>query len=364
MTSGKSKHILVAVLDWGLGHATRSIPVIRCLLENNCQVSIAGNGPSLTLLKQEFPHLSFYELAAHQVTYSPRGFFFTRLFFQTPRIFKAIRKERRQIEKLTGENQIDAIISDNRYGCYSDKVPSVLITHQLNIQLPAALSWSRFVVNYILHYWIKKFDSCWVPDFPESRLSGKLSEEKEMKVQFVGILSRFHGKNRSTTDIGVVGLVSGPEPQRTIFENLLIREFSVLNQPSLIVRGLPQLNEEVASQGDITFINHASSDELEGIISSAGWIVSRSGYSTIMDLQTLARKQVIFIPTPGQTEQEYLADNLEKRNICVAQPQDAFNLKEAMQKSKEYTGFDAIADQTNLLNEAVLNLLQRIKVAQ
>jgi len=357
MPSHKPKHILVAVLDWGLGHATRCIPVIKCLLENNCKVSIAGNGSSLTLLKQEFPQLFFHELPSYNVTYPSKGFFFMYLFFQTPRIFKVIHSERKQVEKLVIENQIDGIISDNRYGCYSEKVPSVFITHQLNIQLPAIFRWSKIAVDYMNHHLIKKFAACWVPDFPDSRLSGKLSETKKLKARFIGSLSRFSLGDVATENELVVGLVSGPEPQREIFEHLLIKEFKKLNRPCIIVRGLPNLTTKEVRDGNLTLMAHAPARELERIISRAEVVISRSGYSSIMDLYALKKKRVIFIPTPGQTEQEYLAGDMEKRKIAFMQAQDHFNLEEAFIKSKQYIGFDDTTDHTNLLDEAVKDLL-------
>ena len=359
MHSGKQKHIMVAVLDWGLGHATRCIPIINCLLTNGCKVSIAGNGSSLELLKQEFPQLTFYELASYKVTYPLSGFFFLHLLFQSPRIFRAICTERRQIEKLVSENNIDAIISDNRYGCYSDKVPSVLITHQLNIQLPASLTWSKPIVDFTNNRLIKKFNACWVPDFP-SGFTGKLSQTKKLNARFIGMLSRFQLNDIVQESDLVVGLVSGPEPQREFFEKLLIKEFKKLNKPCLIVRGLPNVMQNETQDGNITLRAHAPVQELQSIISKAGFIISRSGYTTIMDLQAIGKKHVIFIPTPGQTEQEYLAKELEKRKIAYAQRQNQFNLKEAIQRSKEYNGFEASLHRTNLLSEAVHDLLHQI----
>ncbi len=356
MQSGKQKHILVAVLDWGLGHATRCIPIINCLLTNHCKVSIAGNGPSFELLKQEFPQLTVHELSPYNVRYPSNSFFFLHLLFQSPGIFKAIRAERKQIGKLVSENNIDAIISDNRYGCYCEKVPSVLITHQLNIQLPSSLSWSKFMVDYINNQLIKKFDACWVPDFP-SGLTSKLSESRKLKARFIGMLSRFQSNDVVQESDLVVGLVSGPEPQREIFEKLLLKQFKKLNQPCLIVRGLPNVMFNETKDGNITLITHAPAQELEIIISKANIVISRSGYTTIMDLQAIGKKNVIFIPTPGQTEQEYLANELEKRGIAYTQIQDRFNMKEALEKSKEYKGFDASTQRTNLLNEAVQDLL-------
>lgn len=360
MVSGKQKHVLVAVLDWGLGHATRCIPIINCLLVCDCKVSIAGNGASLVLLKQEFPQLTFHELTSYKITYSSNGFFFPFLLFQSPRIFNAIRTEKKQIEKLVIGNRVDAVISDNRYGCYSEKVPSVLITHQLNIQLPVSLSWMKWIVDYMNLRLIKKFGSCWVPDFPDRRLTGKLSESKKLKARFIGALSRFQPDNTIQERDLVVGIISGPEPQREIFERLLIKEFRKLDQPCLIIRGLPGNMPEETKVGGLTLISHASARNLERVVSKAGIIIARSGYSTIMDLQALGKKQVIFIPTPGQTEQEYLAAELEKSKIVFTQSQDQFNAWIAIQKAKAYSGFDARQHRTNLLHEAIDDLLHLI----
>ncbi|MEY4931068.1 MAG: hypothetical protein RI909_1792 [Bacteroidota bacterium] len=359
MSSYKKKHVLVAVLDWGLGHATRSMPIIQCLLAHDCNVSIASNGLSLVLLKQEFPELVFHELPAHQITYPSHRFFLWHLFWQAPKIMSAIRKERKQIDQLLHDHHFSAIISDNRYGCYSDQVLSVLITHQLNVQLPPSLSWARNFINYFNHHLIKKFDRCWVPDFPAG-FTGKLSESKNLNVKFVGMLSRFAEADVFPESYRLVGLVSGPEPQRDIFEKLLIKEFTALNQPGLIVRGIPNQSSEEIRQGCISLLSHAPANQLKEIISTADIIISRSGYSTIMDLYALRKKRVIFVPTPGQTEQEYLAGELERRTIAYTQAQDKFNLAEAIAQSKQYHGFDASTHQPNLLNEAVEDLLHQI----
>lgn len=354
------KHILVAPLDWGLGHATRCIPIINCLLECKCKVSVAGSGSSLELLKQEFPHLVFHELPAHKITYSSNRFFLINLILQTPRLVNSIRQERKELQRIVRANKVDAIISDNRYGCHASGVYSVLLIHQLNIILPPSLAWGKQLVDFIHHHCIKKFDACWVPDFPGSIFSGRLSESKKINARFVGLLSRFTVRDDTRKNGLIVGLVSGPEPQREIFEKLLISEFKKLNSPSLIVRGLPnQVREEVNEQS-VRLISHAPAIELEKILAGAEIVIARGGYSTIMDLHALGKKQVIFVPTPGQTEQEYLADEMKRRDIAFTQAQDQFNLIVALEESKKYTGFVATAYPTNLLNQAIKDLLFKI----
>jgi len=360
MHADKQKHILIAVLDWGLGHATRCVPIIKLLLENQCKVSVAGNGSSLVLLKQEFPQLTFHELPSYKVSYPSDGFFLLHLFLQIPGIFRAIRQEHRVLEQLVDKYKLDAVISDNRYGCYSEKVPSVFITHQLNIPLPSSLSWSGKWVNYFNHRSIRKFSVCWVPDFKNSHLTGRLTRASDLNIRFIGSLSRFSYTDTKIKDGNIVALISGPEPQREILEGLIVNELRKLQQCSLIVRGLPQLPAGEKTEGNITIMNHASAVQLQQLISQADIIISRSGYSTVMDLFALRKKRILFIPTPGQTEQEYLAWKLESEGIAFAQSQDKLDVQEAIQKLNQYRGFDTNEPRTNLLNEAINELLQQL----
>lgn len=346
-------HILVAILDWGLGHATRSIPIIQLLQKRNYKVSIAGNGQSLSLLKQEFPDLTFNELISYRVNYPASGWFLETIFLQLPKFLAAIRKEHQQIEKIVTDQQIDFIISDNRYGCYSKRVPSVFITHQVTILLPGPL---KTIVNYFNHRFITNFHIGWVPDDPHHRISGKLSDSKRLTVKFIGMLSRFQPKNEIEDPELVVGLISGPEEQRTNLEVVLTGAFASWTGKSVIIRGIPEGSAKTHAQ--ITYINHLPGSELNKVIQQAGIIVARSGYSTIMDLCRLGKKKVIFIPTPGQPEQEYLATELNRKKIALRVPQDQFNLLQAIEALKTYSGFEAIKSQPNLLEGALDELIQ------
>jgi uncharacterized protein (TIGR00661 family) len=360
--SNTPKHILVAVLDWGLGHATRSILVINALLEKGCTVSIAGNGQSLELLKQEYPLLNFYELSSYNVMYSSKRPFMFNIFLQLPKFLNAIKSEHKQIEQLISKNKFDAVISDNRYGCWSNGLPSALITHQLNLQMPRSLIWLSGFINYFNHHQIKKFTTCWVPDFNINTTTGKLSEPRNLKVQFIGMLSRFKPNHIKVDDNLTLAIVSGPEPQRTNFEEILTKEMEKQTRECIIVRGMPGGVEKKHPR--IKFINHLKSNELSELIQQAGIIVSRSGYSTIMDLASLSKKQIVFVPTPGQTEQEYLAEQLKSRNIAVMQRQSEFDLAKAIEAVKGYVGFDKPDQETNLLDKAISDLIGLINKKQ
>jgi uncharacterized protein (TIGR00661 family) len=351
------KHVLVTVLDWGLGHATRCVPVIRELLNQNCKVTLAGNGQSLKLLQQEFPSLEFQELPSYNVSYSDSMPFMFKIFLQLPKFLKAIRAEHNEIEKLVAQSKVDLVISDNRYGCWCRHVPSVLITHQVNIILPPVLSWLSFGLNYFNHQLIKRFMLCWVPDFESDRITGRLTIRGELNIRYIGMLSRFaRNENISIDQDLIVAVVSGPEPQRQVLESML--ESQMVNQTGqlVLVRGIPQGEER--NHAKIKFINHLPANELSKLIQQANVIITRSGYSTIMDLVRLCKKNVIMIPTPGQTEQEYLAKTLEKKRIALSQSQSDFDLATALNKIKHYTGFEGIHPQTNLLPEAIRELLE------
>jgi uncharacterized protein (TIGR00661 family) len=360
MQSDKQKHILVAVLDWGLGHATRCVPLIRVLLENHCKVSIAGSGSSLALLQSEFPLLDFYRLPSYGITYPKNSFFFLHLFRQAPRIFKVINEEHQLIAHLVAVHKFDAVISDNRYGCYSKEIKSVFITHQLNIQLPRFWKWGKKLVAILNLRMINRFSLCWVPDLENAQLSGKLSYTNDQNVKFIGSLSRFSKAQVEVEDGFIVAIISGPEPQREIFDRLLTDELLKLDQRSLIVKGLPHIPPEERSVGSVTIMSHVSATNLQELISKADVVIARSGYSTIMDLYTLKKKRIIFIPIPGQTEQEYLAHKLEKEGIAFTQQQHGLDIVEAIKRSKEYRGFESNNHRTNLLDEAIHELLHLI----
>jgi uncharacterized protein (TIGR00661 family) len=327
------------------------------LLNQNCKVTLAGNGQSLKLLQQEFPMLEFFELPSYKVSYSDSLPFMLKIFLQLPKFLKAIRAEHIEIEKLVAQSKVDVVISDNRYGCWSKQVPSVLITHQVNIIMPSMLSWLSFGLNYFNHQLIKRFNLCWVPDFESDRITGRLTTPGELNIRFIGMLSRFVRNENIPTDPDLIlAVVSGPEPQRQVLESMLESQMENQTGKLVLVRGIPQ--GEGRNHAMIKFINHLPANKLSELIQEANIIITRSGYSTIMDLVRLGKKNVIVIPTPGQTEQEYLAKTLEKKRIALSQSQSDFDLITALNEIKHYTGFEGIQQQTNLLPEAIRELLE------
>lgn len=325
------KTVLVAVLNWGLGHATRSIPIIRELQNQQACVVLAGNGPSLSLLKQEFPSIRSYELPDYGIHYPENGSVFFDLMKQIPRLLNIIKEEFKVLMDVVQKENVHAIISDNRYGCYSVNIPSVIICHQLNLQLPRAWQWLAPYVNAQHKKYLLRFNQIWVPDMPDVSLSftGQLSKSDLRDVKRIGILSRFgSSSNAYSTKFDLVAVVSGPEPQRTIFERLIRNQLKGFNGNALLVKGLPE-HKEFSFVDNITEVNHLEANELNQILRDANVVVARAGYSTVMDLAALGKKAIL-IPTPGQTEQEYLARFLSERAWVVACEQDKFDLSKSL----------------------------------
>lgn len=323
-----NKRVLVAPLDWGLGHASRCVPIIRALLAAGCQVTLAGEKQTAELLKKEFPELELIHLKGYRVSYPSKGLMFVpKIIIQLPKIFKAIQYERAWIkvqqDKLQGK--WDVVISDNRYGLHHEKLKNILITHQLGI-ISGMGNWvDRLFIRYS-YKWLKHFDHIWVPDSPgENNLSGILSRPSIMpqNVTYIGPLSRLTPSSVAPEHILV--LLSGPEPQRTILEKKLIRELHHLSQKVLFVRGLPAESRKLFNTNQTTFVNFLPSGDMELAIAKASFVICRSGYSSIMDLAKMGKKAIL-IPTPGQTEQVYLAAHLKSKGCFVVMDQKKMNL--------------------------------------
>ena len=320
-----SKTILVAPLNWGLGHATRCIPIIKALLKNGYRPLLASDGVALSLLKKEFPELDSIELASYNIEYAKNGKFFkSKLIFDTPKMIRAIIRERKFVKQLVDDGVIHGIISDNRLGVYDKRVPSIFITHQLNV-----LTGNTTYLTSKLHHWfIANFNECWVPDFEEAdNLSGRLGHLKNHKIntKYIGPLSRFE-KNDAEKIYDLMVILSGPEPQRTMLEDKLFNEIKKYPGKVLFVRGKIEAEQEVFNFLNTTVYNFMTSGELENAINASDMVLSRSGYTTIMDLAKLEKK-AFFIPTPGQYEQEYLAERLNFKGIVPSERQEHFSIK-------------------------------------
>lgn len=338
----RKKTILVAPLHWGLGHATRCIPIINALLQEGYDVLLGSDGAALLILRKEFPTLPFVELTPYNITYPKKGKWFKlKLFLKLPEIIKAMNAEKKIIRKLVAEKKIQGIISDNRMGVRSKKIPSVFISHQLNV-----LSGNTSFFSSKMHQKIiKKYNECWVPDVADAiNLTGKLGHPKRLKfpVKYIGPLSRME-KRELEKKYDVLILLSGPEPQRTLLEVKMMECF--INSPKkvLLVRGVVEEENQVYVKDNITIVNFMQSKDLERSINESKIVVSRSGYTTIMDLAAM-EKDAFFIPTPGQYEQKYLAKLLKQKGIVPSCKQEKFGLDQ-LEKIPLYRGLKSFKTQ-------------------
>lgn len=330
------KKILVAPLNWGLGHATRCIPIIKQLSALGFKVVLAGDGSSLELLKKEFPSLQYFDLPSYQITYSEKGsFLLFKLLLRMPVFFQTIKKERKVVEQLIEKEKISGIISDNRFGVMSSKVPCIFLSHQIRVLSGVTTRISSFLHRMI----INRFDECWIPDQKgKNNLSGLLSDPKGLKipVRFVGNLSRM-SRNNLKKDIKWLAVLSGPEPQRSILENELRKMLPKLPGPKMLIQGIIDKETKEFEFKGIRIKNFVLSQELGDLINRAETVISRSGYSTLMDLKAL-RSKAIFVPTPGQTEQIYLAKRMKDLGIAFYTNQNNLCLND-FNKSQNYAGF-------------------------
>ena len=334
------KRILVAPLNWGLGHATRCIPVIEALENHGYEPIIASDGIALALLKKEFPHLTALELPHYHIEYAKRGVFFKlKIIRLLPQMLKAVREEKRVVRNIIKEYAIKGIISDNRLGARSKFIPSVFITHQINV-LTGTTTW---ITTPLHQRFIKKYNECWIPDVEHApNLSGKLghSYESDLKLKYIGPLSRLH-KKPIAKKYDLMVILSGPEPQRSLLEQKIIHELENFNGKTLFVRGVIETDEKIIVDGNITFYNFMGSTALEQAFNESEMILCRSGYSTIMDLAQMGKK-AFFIPTPGRYEQEYLAKKLKKSGLVPYSAQKDFKIND-LRKADHYKGLKHIA---------------------
>jgi UDP:flavonoid glycosyltransferase YjiC (YdhE family) len=332
----KPASILVAPLDWGLGHATRCIPIIRELLRRGVRVIIASSGSQRALLEMEFPGLEYLDIPGYEIRLQSGFLLQWGLILRIPSVLRQIRRENQWLSALMGKMEIQGVISDNRYGLYHENLPSVFITHQLYVQsglgfLKRTGEWiDRKIMNWNYRF-IKKFSICWVPDYEfDFGVAGKLSHPPQLPpvpVRYIGTLSRFQMLEKGIIKNPLLVLVSGPEPQRTVFEENIFRQLVSYPRSAIVVRGLPGAEISIPFiSSEVRIYNHLPAKDLHRLMTDSETIITRGGYSTIMDLVQL-KKSAILIPTPGQTEQEYLGHFLHEKKWMYCVEEKNFNLE-------------------------------------
>jgi UDP-N-acetylglucosamine transferase subunit ALG13 len=369
----EKKTVIVAPLNWGLGHATRCIPIIEALERVGVTVILASDGGALDLLKREFPHLRALELPAYNIRYPFRSMLLS-IGIQGHKILRGGILEYFYLKKLLKTEKIDAVISDNRFGFFNRAVKSVFMTHQVQILMP--FSFLQPFINAVNHFFIRRFDALWIPDkVGENNLAGDLAHgkfvdvlSKKLPIQYLGTLSRMSYFSTEQKYRAII-VLSGPEPQRTLLEKkLLVQLETLILTPKLppqypsdfcFVRGVAHHVTHFGRQANIEFHDVLTTTNLNQKIMESEVVICRSGYSSLMDLVAL-QKRALLIPTEGQTEQEYLADTLARQNRFVCQAQNALNLEKALSELPQTIGFTDFLQENGAKNKTLEQVVREL----
>ena len=343
--------ILVCPLNWGLGHASRDIVIIQKLMDRGHQVIVATDGPALELLRGEFPGLDYIQFRSLiHMTYLKSFPAWLKILMISPLLGFEILREHYQLKSIIRKTGVSMVISDNRYGLWHKHIPAVLITHQLRIRVPVFTGILDPLMARLTNSMIRRFQACWVPDYDgPANLAGELAHNVPLpeNVAFIGPLSRFSAevspnfpmvqseKDSSDTEVELVVLLSGPEPQRSVLEEIILNQVKEIQTTCVILQGLPGKNMSREVMPGYTMYSHLPTHEIKSLLMRAKYIVCRSGYTSIMDLVALG-KTAMLIPTPGQTEQEYLADYLSRKEIFLSMKQKKLNLNEAIRQLEAF----------------------------
>ncbi len=318
-----AQNVLVACLNWGLGHATRCVPIIQKLLERGHRVVLSSDGRAGHLLRAEFPQLTYYDLPSYGIRYEP-GHVLLQRFIQARQVRRAVGLEQEAVRQVIAAEQISTVLSDNRYGIYSPTTQNILLTHQLDLPLPWLY---RQVANRQLRRWLGPFQFCWIPDVGGSHsLSGTLSApEIPIPKRLIGPLSRLAPVS-VTKDVDLCAVLSGPEPQRTLFEAEVLRQLATTRLRSVAVLGKTEQEAKPIERQGIRIYHALTTQALGPLLSRSQVVIARSGYSTLMDLQRLGAKAIL-VPTPRQPEQQYLAQSHGTKPYYLIQRQGALDLQ-------------------------------------
>ena len=344
------KHILVSPLSWGLGHATRDLPIIRDFLARGHHVTVAAEGRALALLKQEVPQCDFVELRDYPTPYSSGRYFVPKFLAMAPAMLAAIERETVNVRRLLRKQKFDLILSDNRFRVRSDGTPSFVISHQLRFMTPPSIHYMDTVTEFFNYLYLAPFDRVIVPDVahPTENLSGRLSHQTRWlkpsgKVYYAGVMSSTARMN-VPQDVDLFISVSGPEPQRTQLEQIILQRAPDVRADRIVIAlGKPETRETRRLNERITvhsFLDRAGQQEM---LNRARLVVCRSGYTTVMELAELGKK-ALMIPTPGQTEQEYLGRYYAERGYFHSVSQYELDLERDVEKARQMTGVPFACD--------------------
>ncbi|MBD3259930.1 hypothetical protein GF371_04860 [Candidatus Woesearchaeota archaeon] len=336
--------ILFGVLTWGLGHATRDLPIIKRLLQEGHSVTIATSGRSLDVLKKEVPQCEFIDFPDYPAPYTKTGLFAMKFTTYFPHLLKMINKEKKKFRELISTRKFDLVISDCKYGFHSKDLPCFFITHQARFIIPKRIKPIEITGEYLNSTFLKKFDKIFIPDYEDNDLSGDLSHNLRFfngeKIEHIGILSAMR-EIETEQDIDYFVSISGPEPQRTVFEKKIMSQLDSLEGNIVITLGKPEEDSQKTiktNKSEVKIYSYLKPETQQLMFNRAKMVISRSGYTTLMDLAQLGKK-ALFIPTVGQTEQEYLSYYHNKQKTWYSVKQGRFKLLRDLKVAEQYPGF-------------------------
>lgn len=358
----KKPNIFICPLDWGIGHATRCVPIINEFIEQGANVIIGADNKPLAFLKNEFPDLDFIKFAGYRFKYPKSKRMALSMMKSAPKILQDIETENQFLQELIGEKEINAVVSDNRFGLWSKNIPTIFMTHQINIQIPAYLSIFNRMLLQMNSKYINNFDELWVPDVEDDiNLSGDLSHGFNIPdTYYIGPMTRFSRANYSQGNPinDLLVMLSGPEPQRSMLEEKILNQLKDTTYKAVVLRGLPDKTEVYDLNENIKVYSHMNTNSFQELLQTSKLVICRPGYSSIMDLAVLGKKAIL-IPTPGQTEQEYLAKFHSVKGHFFTISQNKFDLETAIEKSATYTGIK-ISKNQDMLKSRIKSLLHKI----
>lgn len=364
----KNKNILICPLEWGLGHAGRMIPLAAKLRDMNNNIIIGAGKKHLSFFRKELTGVSYIDFPGYSPSYSRKMPQYLKLLLDIPVLLFHIIREHIRLKKIIRKHAIDIVISDNRFGLWNRKITTVYITHMPRIQFPSAFSFFEFIGVWLHRIIIKKYSFCFIPDLPgKINISGRLSHGVKLpdNVRFTGILSRFTDietkENKDPLDEKHnTVILSGPEPQKSIIKEKLIDYFQQRKPLTLFLCGNPDGTSLPVRSGNIVFIDHLPSSAMKDVIKNSDLIITRPGYTIIMELISL-NSSALLIPTPGQTEQEYLAQRLSGMGWFTTISQKKIIDGIPGTKIKHQWPEDIITDSRMLLEKALYEMLKKVK---
>lgn len=338
--------ILMSPLNWGMGHCTRLIPMVRQLRARGHEVGVACVGGAHAVLKQEFPDMELHHAPDYPVPYSSRGWSYNKLFRSIPRTLGVMEQEKRLVAKLVQTGRYDLLISDNRFGFHRRGTPSFFISHQLRYAMPFNMTRVERITEHFNSHHHKNFERVIIPDNPPGELSltGKLGQalgESKARAYYAGILCSVK-RYVLEEDIDYLVVVSGPQVQKRRFKEKLLRQLRQIRGRKVVVLGEPQRRRIYRPSKDLVILSYANRDEMARLLARARFIISRGGYTSVMEMAELGKRRGLFVPTPGQPEQEYLAKLYESRGWFPSVSQRRMNLMRDIPRARRYKGFPAM----------------------